>query len=97
MWTEITRVQYQRDELRYASDTRAAEWEEIAWLLPPRRRLGRPAEWELRVIVDAILYLVWPAVRGVPCRRIFRLIRRCRVISTAGATTVRGNGSMQCW
>jgi transposase len=65
MWTEITRAQYRRDELRYASDTRAAEWREIASLLPPRRRLGRPAEWELRVIVDAILYLVWA---GCPWR-----------------------------
>jgi len=65
MWTEITRAQYRRDELRYASDTRAAEWREIASLLPPRRRLGRPAEWELRVIVDAILYLAWA---GCPWR-----------------------------
>src|SRR6266545_2107859 len=59
MWTETTRAQYRRDELRYASDTRAAEWRQIAPLLPPRRRLGRPREWGLRVIVDAILYLAW--------------------------------------
>ena len=25
-WTEITREQYRRDQLRYASDTTAAEW-----------------------------------------------------------------------
>ncbi|MBV9863707.1 MAG: IS5/IS1182 family transposase, partial [Alphaproteobacteria bacterium] len=30
MWTEITRAQYRRDELRYASDLRAAEWSQIA-------------------------------------------------------------------
>ena len=59
MWTEITRAQYRRDELRYASDTRAAEWAQIAPLLPRPSRLGRPREWELRVIVDAILYLLW--------------------------------------
>ncbi|MBV9826799.1 MAG: IS5 family transposase, partial [Alphaproteobacteria bacterium] len=59
MWTEITRAQYRRDELRYASDLRAAEWSQIAPLLPPPRRLGRPREWGLRVIVDAILYQLW--------------------------------------
>jgi putative transposase len=59
MWTEITRAQYRRDELRYASDTRAAEWHQIAPLLPPPSRLGRPRRWDLRVMVDAILYLLW--------------------------------------
>ena len=59
MWTEITREKYRRDELRYASDTRAAEWAQIAPLLPAPRRLGRPRERDLRSIVDAILYLVW--------------------------------------
>jgi transposase len=59
MWTEITREKYRRDELRYASDTRAGEWAQIAPLLPGRRRLGRPRERDLRTIVDAILYLLW--------------------------------------
>jgi transposase len=59
MWTEITRAQYRRDELRYASDTRALEWAQIAPLLPPPRRLGRPRAWGLRVVVDAILYVLW--------------------------------------
>jgi transposase len=59
MWTEITRAEYRREELRYASDLREAEWEQIAPLLPPARRLGRPREWGLRVIVEAILYLLW--------------------------------------
>jgi putative transposase len=59
MWTEITRAQYRREELRYASDMRAGEWAQIAPLLPLARRLGRPREWRLRVIVDAILYQLW--------------------------------------
>lgn len=59
MWTETTRPQYRRDELRYASDTRTEEWAQIAPLLPPPCRLGRPREWDLRQIVDAILYLLW--------------------------------------
>ena len=69
MWTEITRAQYQRDELRYASDTRAAEWAQIAPLLPIPSRLGRPREWGLRAIVDAILYLLWT---GCPWRALPR-------------------------
>src|SRR5438132_9128800 len=59
MWTETTREKYRRDELRYASDTKPVEWAQIAPLLPPPRRLGRPREWDLRPIVDAILYLLW--------------------------------------
>jgi transposase len=59
MWTETTREQYRREELRYASDSRAGEWAQIAPLLPRPRRLGRPREWDLRQIVDAILYLLW--------------------------------------
>jgi transposase len=59
MWTETTREKYRREELPYASDTRAAEWAQIAPLLPPPRRLGRPREHDLRAILDAILYLLW--------------------------------------
>ena len=35
MWTEITRPQYRRDGLRYASDTTDGEWAVIAALMPP--------------------------------------------------------------
>ena len=68
MWTEITRAKYRRDELPYASATRDAEWAHIAPLLPARRRLGRPREWELREIVDALLYILWTGCpwRGLP-------------------------------
>jgi transposase len=59
MWTEIIRAQYRRDAQRYASDTRREEWAQIAPLLPPPRRLGRPREHDLRAILDAILYLLW--------------------------------------
>lgn len=58
MWTEITRDQYRRDGLRYASDMTAAEWSIIEPLLPPRRRLGRPREVDLREVVNAILYIL---------------------------------------
>jgi putative transposase len=57
MWTEITREYYCRDDLVYTSDMREEEWAELAPLLPPPRRLGRPREWPLREIVDALLYI----------------------------------------
>jgi transposase len=74
MWTEITREKYRRDELRYASDTRAAEWARLAPLLPAPCRLGRPRQRDLRAIIDAILYLLWTGCqwralpRGFPPR-----------------------------
>jgi|TARA_B100000315_G_scaffold248725_1_gene278920 transposase len=57
MWTEITRPQYERPGLRYASDLTDGEWNLIAPLLPPARRLGRPRTTELREVVNAILYM----------------------------------------
>ncbi|MCP1849227.1 hypothetical protein J2R80_003050 [Bradyrhizobium sp. USDA 4541] len=33
-WTKITREQYRRDDLRYASDMTDAEWAVIRRLLP---------------------------------------------------------------
>ena len=56
-WTEITRDQYRRDGLRYASDTTDAEWKLIESLMPPPSRRGRPREINLRVITNAILYI----------------------------------------
>jgi putative transposase len=56
-WTEITRKQHQRDELRYASDLRDAEWKLIEPLMPPACRRGRPRKIDLRVIMDALLYI----------------------------------------
>jgi transposase len=58
VWTEITRPQYRRDGLRYASDTTDAEWALIAPHLPPLpRRRRRPRSTEPRAVVDAIFYL----------------------------------------
>lgn len=57
-WTEITRPQYLRRGLRYASDMTDAEWRLIARRLPPRRRLGRPRKVDLRKVVEAILYVL---------------------------------------
>lgn len=58
VWTEITRAQYRRAGLRYASDMTDAEWAVIGPLMPPPARLGRPRRRDLRTIVDAILYIL---------------------------------------
>jgi transposase len=58
MWTETTRAQYRRDHLRYASDTTDAEWLLLSFFLPPRRRVGRPREVDLREVMNAILYIL---------------------------------------
>ncbi len=42
-WTEITRRQYQRDHLRYASDTTDEEWKVIEPHLPPAGREWAPS------------------------------------------------------
>ncbi len=57
-WTEITREQYCRDGLRYASDMTDGEWALIDPLLPPPRRLGRPRHVDPRSVVEAILYML---------------------------------------
>lgn len=57
-WTEITRAEYQRSGLRYASDMTDAEWALIARRLPQRRRLGRPREVDFREVLQAILYVL---------------------------------------
>jgi putative transposase len=57
-WTEITRAQYRRDELRYASDTNDAEWLILSFFMPAPCHVGRPREVCLRAVVDAVLYVL---------------------------------------
>jgi transposase len=57
-WTKITRAQYLRNGLRYASDLTDAEWALIARKMPRRQRLGRPRKVDLREIVQAIFYIL---------------------------------------
>ena len=57
-WTETTRLQYRREGLRYASDMTDAEWSLIAPFMPERCRLGRPRAVDLRMVVNAILYIL---------------------------------------
>lgn len=57
VWTEITRRQHDRSDLRYASDCRDGEWELVAPLLPPPNSVGRPRKVDLREVWNAILYV----------------------------------------
>ena len=57
MWTEITRLKYARDGLRYASDLTDAEWRWLSPHMPPPNRLGRPRRTDLREVVNTILYV----------------------------------------
>ena len=56
-WTEITRRQYQRDHLRYASNTTDEEWKVIGPHLPPPADCGRTRETDLRDVVNSIFYI----------------------------------------
>ncbi len=56
-WTEVTRPQYRRDGLRYASDLMDEEWALIAPYLPPPGRIGRPRKTDLREVVNALFYM----------------------------------------
>jgi len=56
-WTEITRLKYQRDGLRYASDTTDEEWALIEPHLPQPCPRGRTRKASLRDVLDAIYYI----------------------------------------
>jgi transposase len=56
-WTEITRPDYVREDLRYASDLTDAEWKLIEPLMPPPSPIGRPRTTDLRAVVNALLYM----------------------------------------
>src|SRR5260370_10609502 len=57
-WTKTTRKISRRTGFRYASDTTAKEWILLSPLLPRPGRVGRPREVDLRMIMDAILYIL---------------------------------------
>jgi putative transposase len=54
MRTATTRAQHMRDGLRFASDLTDAEWA----VLEPPASVGRPPEWPMREIVNAIFYVL---------------------------------------
>jgi transposase len=56
-WTDAARRDHARRTPRYATDLKDGEWALVAPFMPPRRRIGRPREVDLREVVNAILYL----------------------------------------
>jgi putative transposase len=58
MWTDITRPQYRRDKLKYASDLTDAEWVVLFPALPGPHARGRPRRVDLRAVVQAIFYVL---------------------------------------
>jgi transposase len=56
-WTETTRRHYDRSGLRYASDCIDAEWGLVEPFMPPRARVGRPRQTDLREVWNAIQYI----------------------------------------
>jgi transposase len=58
MWNATTRAQYARDTNCLPSSLSDEEWAVLEPLLPQRSRLGRPAKWPLRTIMDAILFIL---------------------------------------
>ena len=58
MWTPTTRRQHSREHLRYGSDLTDAEWAIVAPFLPPPARTGRPRQWPMREIMNAVFYVL---------------------------------------
>ncbi len=56
-WTEITRPQYDRRGLRYASDSTDEEWAFVKPFMPPVAKVGRPRRTAMRAVWDAVQYM----------------------------------------
>jgi transposase len=77
MWTPETRVEHDRDELRYPSDLTDAEWQILAPLLPPPAETGRRRSWPMRELMNALFFVLRggcplpaPAKAGGGCRQV---------------------------
>ena len=59
MWADITRKQYRRNGLKYASDLTDGEWDVLVGHLVRRgKRRGRPRHTDLRRVVQAMFYIL---------------------------------------
>ena len=58
MWTEEHRATYRREEGRFPSDLRDAEWARLEPLIPEASPGGRPRKTDMRAAMNAILYLL---------------------------------------
>ena len=58
MWTPTTRRHHSRQGLRYDTDLTDAEWALLEPYMPPACACGRPREWPLREVLNAIFYVL---------------------------------------
>ena len=72
MWTEEHRRTYRREGEGYPSDLRDAEWARLEPLIPGATPGGRPRKTDMRVAMNAILYLLRTGCpwRCLPRRRV---------------------------
>lgn len=80
--TEITRFQYERSGLRYASDLTDEEWKVIKPLLPPMKTLGRPGATDLHEALNAIFYMARTGCKWRMLPKAFLSRSRSSAIST---------------
>lgn len=58
MWTNAARTQLARDGQPYATSLTDAEWRVVAPHMPSPARTGRPRGWDMRHVMDGILYVL---------------------------------------
>lgn len=97
-WTEITREQYDRMHLRYASDCTDEEWALIEPFMPAPHKVGRPRKWRMREIWNAIQYIAaagcqWAMLPKdfppfTPVQHYFYLLRDSGVLDIINETLV---------
>jgi transposase len=58
MWTVENRGRYNRDHLRYPSDTTDEEWAEVGPQIPAARRGGRKRTVNIREVFNGLLYIL---------------------------------------
>ena len=69
-WNETTQEQYKRPMDRFETDVTDAEWAIIAPLIPPASKMGRPRKHDVRVIFNAVQFIL-----GTGCQ--WRSIPKC--------------------
>ena len=67
VWTDSARRQYQRLGRRYASDLTDEEFALIGPMLPPAKGGGRRRGTDLRIVLNAILYLLRTGCPSAVC------------------------------
>ena len=68
MWTKENRGKYNRDDLRYPSDLTDEEWALVEPLVPPAKRGGRRREFNVREVLNGLLYVLIPTAINIDLR-----------------------------